>query len=235
MSEERFDQKIEELIQGMSDFPVSCALEEKIIRQVRRKRNPFKLIVNKVSQSFEKPYIAAPIAASLLFTLTWFGLNNHQSSDMKSRNVIAKESHHLFSSPSEEFELHKVNSNLSNAWIKPVSLGNFEDNFKAEDHFFESEQQNEADPVLSDALASFKFKRALSLRAQGDYQGCADLLDHILKTHPDYARSADVLTIRIDSLFRLGKDYDALKEFSYLKSFDPTHAEILEQRWLQNR
>ncbi|KKQ88002.1 MAG: hypothetical protein UT12_C0030G0002 [Candidatus Curtissbacteria bacterium GW2011_GWC2_38_9] len=198
--------KIGELFHQLPDVAVSPYLHAKILAKTTRQA----FFVRRTMR-----YVL-PIAAAILLTL---GLQNFRA---------------LFNNTTSTTHVSEQTTHKTvNAGISLASFGDQEDpiDSMAMDPQLTARDLN---PMVMEYMATFKFQQALRLRAKGDYEGVAELLERILKEHPTYSRNADVLTIRIDALFRLGKNYEALQEFSYLKSVDSQRAQILQERWLKN-
>ena len=215
--------KIGELFHQFPDYSVSPYLHAKILARTTRQASFVKRTMRYV----------LPIAAAVLLTL---GLQNFRAlfnNTTSTTHVSEQTTHKTVNALPTPMINQDLNFVMPNRGISLASFGDQEDpiDSMAMDPQLTARDLN---PMVMEYMATFKFQQALRFRAKGDYEGVAELLERILKEHPTYSRNADVLTIRIDALFRLGKNYEALQEFSYLKSVDSTRAEILQERWLKN-
>ncbi len=231
-------EKILSLYQQLPEYEVPYRVSKKILLQTTQKVSWWQQFQDQIQAYLRRPIFVAPAFAVILLLVGWKLTQEtvQPKVDLLTKNNLVKSL--------QQNDLQDVNLALQlpkpdiPLGVKPnmglvslVSYGNSsQDNLAEYDHL----SSKELDPLVNESMASYKFHHALRLRANGDLQATVDLLANILQEHPNYSHYPDVLTIRIDALFRLNKNYDALKEFSYLKSFDPDRAEILAQRWLKN-
>lgn len=235
------DQNFESILtlyQQLPEYEVPYHVTQKILLQTSQKLSWWQQLQDQIQAYLRRPIFVAPAFAVLLLLVGWrLSLDGLQPKvDLLAKNNLVKSlQQNGLQDVNQTLQLPKPDTPIR---VKPnmglVTLASYGD--LKQDHLAEYDHLSfkELDPLVNESMASYKFQRALQLRANGDLQATVDLLAKILQEHPNYSHYPDVLTIRIDVLFRLNKNYDALKEFSYLKSFDPDRAEILAQRWLKN-